>query len=948
MTSYPVPQCTRWVMQILSRVIAVCLVSMPLSGQVRYASSVIGFSTEYNTTTWSAGQALGAPNVYPNHGDIAGAWASATQDGQREFLVLGFSDPAPVQSIALYETYNPGAVDTIYVKNPGTGQWQVVWSGTAAAAPAQARIFIANFTLTSFNVSEVRIAINSSAVSGWNEIDAVGISSQTIPSSGGLSTGTVAGRVTDALNGNAVSGAAVSIAGLSATSGADGSFTIPNVPVGTLRADFSASPRSGAAPLAVQFADGSTEGTQTLSVSATGYVTYSNNQVVVVAGGTSTANVSLSPQLSGNMMRLVLNWGESPSDLDSYLVTPSINGMTYTVSFSNQGSSTSPPYATLDHDVTQGRGPETITIHQFVSGTYKYYVNQWSSSGTLAASNASVQVYTAQGLVRTIQIPTTGSGEYWNVLTIDGSTKALTVINQIVTTRPSSLREWPGTEIKSRKFLKGGVAERGQSITSWAWDFGDGTTSTQQNPSHTYQAGGTYTITLSVTATSGTATERKTGYISVTGSQATGGLTGRVTDALTGNGISGASVSIGGLSTTSGADGSFTISGVPVGTLRAEFSASTRSGMIPLNVQFTDASTEGTQTLTVNASGYVTYSNNQVAITAGGTLTLNVSLSPQLTGGALRLVLNWGTSPKDLDSYLVTPAINGTPYTVSYSSQGNSTSPPYATLDHDVTEGLGPETITIHQFVSGTYKYYVNQWSSIGTLAASNASVQVYTAQGLVRTIQIPTTGSGEYWNVLTIDGATKSLTIINQIIGSAPASLHDVPTPGMKNRQMEKGAAPHNLLGITAWSWTFGDGTSSTQQHPQHTYQAAGTYTVSLTVTGTTGTATEQKTNYITVAVTGVEREDGTIPDRFRLEQNYPNPFNPRTTIRFSVPASGFVTLRMYNLLGSEVATLVAGDLSAGTYTVDLQADHLPSGVYVCRLQAGIFTELIKMTLMK
>ena len=370
--------------------------------------------------------------------------------------------------------------------------------------------------------------------------------------------------------------------------------------------------------------------------------------------------------------------------------------------------------------------------------------------------------------------------------------------------------------------------------------------------------------------------------------------------------------------------------------------------MIPLNVQFTDASTEGTQTLTVNASGYVTYSNNQVAITAGGTLTLNVSLSPQLTGGALRLVLNWGTSPKDLDSYLVTPAINGTPYTVSYSSQGNSTSPPYATLDHDVTEGLGPETITIHQFVSGTYKYYVNQWSSIGTLAASNASVQVYTAQGLVRTIQIPTTGSGEYWNVLTIDGATKSLTIINQIIGSAPASLHDVPTPGMKNRQMEKGAAPHNLLGITAWSWTFGDGTSSTQQHPQHTYQAAGTYTVSLTVTGTTGTAAEQKTNYITVAVTGVEREDGTIPDRFRLEQNYPNPFNPRTTIRFSVPASGFVTLRMYNLLGSEVATLVAGDLSAGTYTVDLQADHLPSGVYVCRLQTGTFTELIKMTLMK
>lgn len=949
MASNSASTCCRAAFRSLICVIVILLFIVPLPGQVRYASSVIAFSSEYNSTSWSASQLLGQPNVYPNYGDIAGAWASTTQDGQREFLVLGFSDPGPIQSIAIYETYNPGAVDTIYVKNPGTGQWQVVWSGTATAASPQARIVVANFTMTSFNVSEVRIAINSPTVSGWNEIDAVGISSQPIPSSGGQSTGTVTGRVTDALNGNAVSGATVAIGGQSTTSGADGSFTITGVPVGTLRADFSASPRTGTAPLSVQFTDASTEGTQTLSVSATGYVTYSNNQVVVVAGGTSTANVSLSPQLSGTMMRLVLNWGESPSDLDSYLVTPPINGTSHTVYFSNQGSSTSAPYATLDHDVTEGRGPETITIHQFTSGTYKYYVNKWSSGGTLAASNALVQVYTAQGLVRTIQIPTTGSGEYWNVLTIDGTTKSLTVINQIVSARPNSLRDLTTGEIKSRKFLKGeGIG--GQQIGSWVWDFGDGTTSTQQNPSHTYQSGGNYTVVLSVTGTSGTVTERKSNYISVTGGQAVGALTGRVTDALTGNGISGASLSIGGLSATSGSDGSFSISGVPVGTLRAEFSASPRSGAPPLNVQFTDASTEGTQTLTVNATGYVTYSNNQVAITAGGTLTVNVSLSPQLTGGALRLVLNWGTIPKDLDSYLVTPSIGGSSYRIYFSNQGSSTSPPYATLDHDVTEGLGPETITIHQFVSGSYKYYVNQWSSSGTLATSNASVQVYTAQGLVRTIQVPTTGSGEYWNVLSIDGATKSLTVVNQIVGSAPASLHEGTPLGMKSRHMEKGSTGSLVEGITSWSWNFGDGTVSTAQHPQHTYQAAGTYTVTLTVTGTSGSRTEQKSNFIIVSTsaTGLERQDETVPTSFRLEQNYPNPFNPATTIRFSIPTTGHVTLKLYSVLGREVETLVSHELSPGIYAIPWRAENLPGGMYLCRLQAGAFSETIKVTFIK
>ena len=83
----------------------------------------------------------------------------------------------------------------------------------------------------------------------------------------------------------------------------------------------------------------------------------------------------------------------------------------------------------------------------------------------------------------------------------------------------------------------------------------------------------------------------------------------------------------------------------------------------------------------------------------------------------------------------------------------------------------------------------------------------------------------------------------------------------------------------------------------------------------------------------TGVKEE---VPRKFTLEQNYPNPFNPRTTIRFQVPDAGFVSLKVYNLLGHEVGTLVNGNVQAGSFTVTWDASSFPSGIYFYRLQAG------------
>jgi photosystem II stability/assembly factor-like uncharacterized protein len=99
---------------------------------------------------------------------------------------------------------------------------------------------------------------------------------------------------------------------------------------------------------------------------------------------------------------------------------------------------------------------------------------------------------------------------------------------------------------------------------------------------------------------------------------------------------------------------------------------------------------------------------------------------------------------------------------------------------------------------------------------------------------------------------------------------------------------------------------------------------------------------------VTGVTEQKDRIPSRFRLDQNYPNPFNPSTTISFSIPVKSFVTLKIYDIVGREVATIVSEEMSAGSYSREWNGVKVSSGIYFCRLEAGPFLETIKLILMK
>jgi hypothetical protein len=89
-------------------------------------------------------------------------------------------------------------------------------------------------------------------------------------------------------------------------------------------------------------------------------------------------------------------------------------------------------------------------------------------------------------------------------------------------------------------------------------------------------------------------------------------------------------------------------------------------------------------------------------------------------------------------------------------------------------------------------------------------------------------------------------------------------------------------------------------------------------------------------------------IPQKLRLSQNYPNPFNPSTTIRFELSGTAFVVLRLYDMLGRLVRTLVEKEMAGGSYQVTLDASGLASGVYVYRIQAGEFVSSMRCILLK
>ena len=163
------------------------------------------------------------------------------------------------------------------------------------------------------------------------------------------------------------------------------------------------------------------------------------------------------------------------------------------------------------------------------------------------------------------------------------------------------------------------------------------------------------------------------------------------------------------------------------------------------------------------------------------------------------------------------------------------------------------------------------------------------------------------------------------------------------------------NGQGIGAAFVTLGDAASYTQFSSDITWITAdvpdSAVIAGIVGNGSGGTVNAGTTFYLDdltfSGATAVQPDENTALS-FELAQNYPNPFNPTTTISYTLPKSSFVTLKVYNLLGQEVAELVNETQFAGKHSVEFTGTDLPSGLYVYKIAAGNFTQTRKMMLLK
>jgi hypothetical protein len=123
------------------------------------------------------------------------------------------------------------------------------------------------------------------------------------------------------------------------------------------------------------------------------------------------------------------------------------------------------------------------------------------------------------------------------------------------------------------------------------------------------------------------------------------------------------------------------------------------------------------------------------------------------------------------------------------------------------------------------------------------------------------------------------------------------------------------------------------------YTATTAGDFTVTATVEGSSVTGTAQ----VHVTATSVEQVK-IVPTEFALEQNYPNPFNPTTTIEYCVKEGSEVTLKIYDVRGQAVATLMQSTFFPGSYRIIFNAQHLPSGIYFYKIQMQDYQAVRKM----
>lgn len=204
------------------------------------------------------------------------------------------------------------------------------------------------------------------------------------------------------------------------------------------------------------------------------------------------------------------------------------------------------------------------------------------------------------------------------------------------------------------------------------------------------------------------------------------------------------------------------------------------------NGQYSFQAAKGNYKLVASKNEYV--SNDEYVTLDRAQADINITLNPinqPTLEGNLRIVLTWGSSPSDLDSHLIAET-NMERYHVYYSHMSD----PGINLDVDDTSSYGPETITIENAETGTYSYYVHDYSNKGSssstaLAQSEAQVKLYVGETLKYTISIPTDKDGTLWHVFDYDAESDRITLVNEF--SYESSASNVGSNGVSTLSLDE-----------------------------------------------------------------------------------------------------------------------------------------------------------------
>lgn len=245
-----------------------------------------------------------------------------------------------------------------------------------------------------------------------------------IPEAFSTGTGSISGMIVNALDGVGVPSMTLKLwSGLhqstttvpigTYTSSGDGSFILSNIPAGYY----------------------------TLQASKEGFLNVSYDAVCLGGRVSPNQDTATTPTLLGGQLRVVLTWGQDPSDLDSHLTGPTSTGTRFHVWYSGRDAGV----ANLDRDDVTSFGPETTTITSQYPGTYRFYVHDYSNGSAsaqtpsydLSRSSAKVQVFNSLGLMAVYNVPSNQGGTLWSVFEYDGT--SIHAVNTIAYSTTSNL-----------------------------------------------------------------------------------------------------------------------------------------------------------------------------------------------------------------------------------------------------------------------------------------------------------------------------------------------------------------------------------------------------------------------------------------------------------------------------------------------------------------------------